>query len=91
MKINARQLAATCFILILMFAVKGLRAQESPFLTENLATYLNNELSGDRGFEYTTGRWNLNLTTYRPSSRTMKAGQTGTRSPASSGWSSRRK
>ncbi|MFC1556742.1 M28 family peptidase [candidate division KSB1 bacterium] len=55
MKINARQLAATCFILILVLAVKGLRAQESPFLTENLATYLNNELSGDRGFEYI--RW----------------------------------
>jgi len=45
------------FVLILFLfpLTLTITAQENPFISESLATYLNNELSGDRAFEYI--RW----------------------------------
>ena len=44
------------YCLIILFLTNGqLFAQESPFVSEKLAVYLNNEISGDRAHEYI--RW----------------------------------
>ena len=45
------------FVLILFLfpLTLTITAQENPFISESLAVNLNNELSGDRGFEYI--RW----------------------------------
>jgi len=47
------------FTIILVFSLVllslSLGAQECPFIPDKLAVYLNNEISGDRGFEYI--RW----------------------------------
>ena len=50
-------------ILLVMAVTPVIYSQETPFISEKLATYLNNELSGDRGFEYI--RWQSHY--HRPS------------------------
>ena len=63
MKIYLYRSLTVLILFILTLSGSLLFAQESPFVPEKLAVYLNNEISGDRGYEYI--RWQSHY--HRPS------------------------